>query len=331
MKNFIQINILIKRILYRPAMIAVLMLIPVSIVSVRFLPEKKQSTEIVSGIFIEKPDSYTDTFIDSLEDTSTGFIFQIYSSLDEMMDDVASEKLDSGYSLPSDFSTSMINCDDSIQINVYTTAGTSFYSVTSESVYSALLTAYAADMSVNMLERRYISDALSSDTDSYIKDFIRQRFHGYIENDDIFSINGSLNGKYVSQDKIVPNNFPVELLIYITIFICALLGTQNYLKDLDGGVYSMLPKSGKIGFCIKNIAAGIIPAAILSVLSLIIYMDISHTSYILIHVAAISIMSLAASMITGLLLRRYRSFTIAMPFIIICTLLPLLLSQLSQM
>ena len=318
MKNFIQINILIKRILYRPAMIAVLMLIPVSIVSVRFLPEKKQSTEIVSGIFIEKPDSYTDTFIDSLEDTSTGFIFQIYSSLDEMMDDVASEKLDSGYSLPADFSTSMINCDDSIQINVYITAGTSFYSVTSESVYSALLTAYAADMSVNMLERRYISDALSSDTDSYIKDFIRQRFHGYIENDDIFSIN-------------VPNNFPVELLIYITIFICALLGTQNYLKDLDGGVYSTLSKADKIGFCIKNIAAGIIPAAILSVLSLIIYMDISHTSYILIHVAAISIMSLAASMITGLLLKRYRSFTIAMPFIIICTLLPLLLSQLSQM
>ena len=331
MKNFIQINILIKRILCRPAMIAVLMLIPAALISVRLLPEKKQSTEIVSGIFIEEPDSYTDTFIDSLEDTSTGFIFQIYSNLDEMMDDVASGKLDSGYALPAGFSTSIINCDDSVQINVFTTAGTSFYSVTSESVYSALLTAYAADMSVNMLEKRYISDALSSNTDSYIKEFIRQRFHGYIENDDIFSINGSLTGKYVSQDKIVPNNFPVELLIYITIFICALLGTQNYLKDLDGGVYSMLPKSGKIGFCIKNIAAGIIPAAIISVLSLVIYMGITHTYYILIHVAVISALSLAAALITGLILRRYRTFTIAMPFIIICTLLPLLLSQLSQM
>lgn len=52
MKNLVQINILIKRMLCRPAMIAVLMLIPMALILVHVLPEKKQSTEIVSGIFI---------------------------------------------------------------------------------------------------------------------------------------------------------------------------------------------------------------------------------------------------------------------------------------
>ena len=52
MKNLVQINILIKRMLCRPAMIAVLMLIPMALILVHALPEKKQSTEIVSGIFL---------------------------------------------------------------------------------------------------------------------------------------------------------------------------------------------------------------------------------------------------------------------------------------
>ena len=104
MKNLVQINILIKRMLCRPAMIAVLMLIPMALILVHVLPEKKQSTEIVSGIFIETPDEYTDSFIGYLYNTATGFTFQPYESLPDMKDDVASGKLDAGYSFPVDFS-----------------------------------------------------------------------------------------------------------------------------------------------------------------------------------------------------------------------------------
>lgn len=331
MKNLVQINILIKRILCRPAMIAVLLLIPMALLTVHILPEKKQSTEIVSGIFIEAPDDYTDTFTGYLYNTTTGFTFQPYDSLSDMKDDVASGKLDAGYSFPADFSKAMIHMDKNVKVDVYTTAGSSFESVTCESVYAALLYAYATDMSVNMLEDRYISDTTGTDIEDRAGRFIRERFNGYIENDDVFSINGGLSGKYTSPDKIVPNNFPAELLIYMTIFICALLGTQNYLKDLDSGVYSILPGHRKLSFCIKNIAAGIIPAAIMSFISLIIYMSSAGILYILVHIAVVSVISLAASMLAGMILRRYKVFTIAMPFVIICTLLPLLLSQLSQM
>ena len=147
MKNLVQINILIKRMLCRPAMIAVLMLIPMALILVHVLPEKKQSTEIVSGIFIETPDEYTDSFTGYLYNTATGFTFQPYESLPDMKDDVASGKLDAGYSFPVDFSQAMIHMDTNVKVDVYTSAGSSFENVTCESVYAALLYAYAADRS----------------------------------------------------------------------------------------------------------------------------------------------------------------------------------------
>ena len=179
MKNLVQINILIKRMLYRPAMIAVLMLIPTALILVHVLPEKKQSTEIVSGIFIETPDEYTDSFTGYLYNTATGFTFQPYES---------SGKLDAGYSFPVDFSQAMIHMDTNVKVDVYTSAGSSFENVTCESVYAALLYAYAADMSINMLGNQYIFNTTSTDIEDRADRFIRERFNGYIENDDIFSI-----------------------------------------------------------------------------------------------------------------------------------------------
>lgn len=81
----------------------------------------------------------------------------------------------------------------------------------------------------------------------------------------------------------------------------------------------------------KNIAAGIIPAAIISFISLIIYSGTNGCLNVLLHIAAVSVISLAAALIFRVIFRRYKIFTIALPFIIICTLLLSLLSMLSQM
>ena len=139
-----------------------------------------------------------------------------------------------------------------------------------------------------------------------------------------------LTGKYTASTDIAPNNFPVGILVYITLFVCSLLGLQNYLRDLDCGAYSILSSRKKAGFCVKNIAAGIIPAAIISFISLIIYSGTNGCLNVLLHIAAVSVISLAA-LIFRVIFRRYKIFTIALPFIIICTLLLSLLSMLSQM
>ena len=156
MNHIRQINLLIKRILCRPAMIVVLLVIPAVLIAVSFLPARKQSTEIVSGVYIESSDEHTDAFLSYLTSTSTGFTFRHYESLKDMKDDVASGRIDSAYMVPDGFSESMIHSDGKRHITVYTTDGSSFQSVSEESVYAALLYAYAADMSVCMLSLIHI-------------------------------------------------------------------------------------------------------------------------------------------------------------------------------
>lgn len=335
--NYIrQTMLLIKRILCRPAMLVVLMLIPVSLIILSLLPDRTRNTEIVSGIYIQTPDSYTDAFSDYLLSTSTGFVFHIYGSENAMKDAVASGDIDAGYLLPDDISSRIISGDNRDCITVFTTPATSFQAVTAESVYAALLRAYAPAMSVHMLESRYLPGGQTVDTED-IDSYIDVHFNSYIDEKDIFTIQSSLAdsdsnavSRTDSQD-ISPNNLPVETLIYMTIFICALLGLQNYLKDLDDGVYSILSPYARASFCTKNIAAGIIPAAILNYISLLIYSGFSEPLYYLLCVAGVTLSSLLLCLVFRLIFRHLRAYSTALPFIIICTLLLSLLSMLSQM
>ena len=178
MNHIRQINLLIKRILCRPAMIVVLLVIPAVLIAVSLLPARKQSTEIVSGVYIESSDEHTDAFLSYLTSTSTGFTFRHYESLKDMKDDVASGRIDSAYMVPDGFSESMINSDGKRQITVYTTDGSSFQSVSEESVSAALLYAYAADMSVCMLQDRYLANVPYDETQ--MSEYISDRFKGYI-------------------------------------------------------------------------------------------------------------------------------------------------------
>ena len=164
MNHIRQINLLIKRILCRPATIVVLLVIPAVLIAVSLLPARKQSTEIVSGVYIESSDEHTDAFLSYLTSTSTGFTFRHYESLKDMKDDVASGRIDSAYMVPDGFSESMLHSDGKRHITVYTTDGSSFQSVSEESVYAALLYAYAADMSVCMLQDRYLANVPYDET-----------------------------------------------------------------------------------------------------------------------------------------------------------------------
>lgn len=308
-------------------MIAVLMIVPAALFIICLLPEKKQTTEIISGICFEETDTHTDIMEAYLTDNSTGFEFRIYDDSSIMQNDVASGKIDSGYMIPYNFTETFIKETDN-PVVIYTTPGSSFVSVTSESVYAAILMAYASDISADTITRKYPVGSATGYSHEDIDNYINEHFMGYMADKDIFTIKTSLSGKYIATNEIVPNNFPVHGLVYIIIFICALLGLQNYLKDLRDGVYAMLPSGGRNTFCIKNIAAGIIPAAILSLVSLSIYDGLRQLGQTLICICLACIICFILTSILRIVFRSYKVFSIALPFIIICTLLLCLLSTL---
>lgn len=308
-------------------MIVVLLLIPLSMLTVSLLPDKSQSTEIVSGIFIEEPDELTENFVSALKRSSTSFTFREYSSLQSMQDDTASGKIDAGYLFPAGIGSDIINGTYKGKITVYTTGSTAFEEVSAEAVYAALLEVYAPDIALHMLNADSISMGSGVNADEYIKN----RYAGYIENDDIFTIRSNITGQYEATTDIQPRNFPVEIFVYITIIICALTGLQNFLKDLKGGVYAIVSPRARTSFCAKNIAAGIIPAAIINIISLLIYSDAEDFMHTCILIFAVSLAVFVLCMILRFIFRNYKAYVIAMPFIIICTILLSLLSSLSQM
>ena len=308
-------------------MIVVLLLIPLSMLAVSLLPDKSQSTEIASGIFIEEPDEHMESFVSALKRSSTGFTFREYSSLQSMQDDTASGRIDAGYLFPAGISSDIINGAYKGKITVYTTNSTTFEEVSAEAVYAALLEVYAPDIALHMLDADSISMGSGVNADEYIKN----RYAGYIENDDIFTIKSNITGRFKAANDIQPRNFPVEIFVYITIIICALTGLQNFLKDLEGGVYSIVSPRTRVSFCAKNIAAGIIPAAIINLISLLIYSDAEDFLHTCILIFAVSLAGFVLCMIFRFIFRKYKAYVIAMPFIIICTILLSLLSSLSQM
>lgn len=318
----LRLRLLVKRILCKPAFILVLLVLPAAMLTVSLLPEKTRSTEIVSGICIDNPDALTDSFTEYLTKNASGFTFRVYDDAASMKDDVSSGSIDSGYELPSGFSESFAACDDRVKINVYTTPATAFESVSSESVYAALLRTYSGEMSVKFLEDGY---GMQSD---YVSDYILSRFEKYISEDEVFTISGGMSGHYDAESVPEPDNLPVDMLVYITIFVCALAGLRNYLSDKDGGVYNALPKSGRISMLINNIAAGIIPAAIINLISLICYNGAGTSVVTLLSVCLCSAASLAAALVLSLIFRSSKSYTIALPFLIICTILLAVISQL---
>ena len=308
-------------------MIVVLLLIPLSMLAVSLLPDKSQSTEIVSGIFIEEPDAHTESFVSTLKSSSTGFTFREYSSLQSMQDDTASGRIDAGYLFPAGISSDIINGTYKGKITVYTTGSTAFEEVSTEAVYAALLEVYAPDIALHMLD----ADSISMDSGVNADEYIKNRYAGYIENDDIFTIRSNITGRYEVAADIQPRNFPVEIFVYITIIICALTGLQNFLNDLECGVYAIVSPHSRISFCAKNIAAGIIPAAIINLISLLIYSDVFDFLHTCILILAVSLAGFVLCMILRFLFRNYKTYVIAMPFIIICTILLSLLYSLSQM
>lgn len=327
MTSIRQLFLLIKRILTKQVMAIVLIFIPAVICTVSLLPGKVMKTEIVSGVYIEGEDEYTHKLLCRLQDSSTGFTFTAYPTGDALIKAVQSGEIDSGYIIPKGIENILTGIDKDNKISVIISDETSFDKVTSETVYASLLTIYAPHMAISMLREKYdIPDYIISHDD--IVSYITEHYDGYIADGDIFQINTSLSGSYKTQEYVQPNNFPVDTFVYITIFICGLTGLLCFMKDMDSGVYNALPVSGKWSFAMKNIAAGIIPAAILNLLSLLFYMRHSFNMGYIVGLVICTMLTFIICILLKCIFRSYRAYVTAMPYMIICTLLLSLLASL---
>lgn len=303
--------IFIKRALCKPFAVILILLIPLSAVLVNFIPQKDMSTTIKAGIYIEKADSYTNDLTYMLTEKEAGFVFVICENRKELTDKISAGQFDCGFVLPDGYGNSFVNHNTDNKLIMYTSPSSMFQHIAMEKLYGCMLEIYAPQ-----LINSFISENYGGSYDNYIDEL----FEKYMNDNSVFTIKVTGNQNF-SASKQELNTFPVYELAGLLMFACALLGVLNYMKDESCHSYDGLPKEKRFIYCIINIAADLVPAAITCYITLIIYNSSADAVKLLLRLILYMGICILYSIIYRLVFRKYAVYQAALPIIIALALL----------
>ncbi len=305
------LGIFIKRALCKPFTAILMLFIPLSAILVHLIPQKDMSTTIEIGIYIENPDGYAYALTNKLAKETGGFVFVICDSQEELIHHVSSGKFDCGFILPDGYTETFVNVKTENKLKMYTSPSSMFQYIALEKLYGNMLEIYAP-----LMTNQYISANFGESYD----DYINEQFDKYMNNNAVFTINVTGNHRFTTAKQKL-NTFPAYELIGLLIFICSLLGVLNYMKDESCHSYDRLSSGNKLIYCIINIAAGVIPAALISSVTLIIYDSSINAPKLLLHMLAYMVICILYSLIYRLIFKKYAVYQAVLPIIITLALL----------
>lgn len=305
------LGILIKRALCKPFTAILVLLIPLSAILIHLIPLNDMSTTIETGIYIENPDSYADALTDKLTKEKEGFVFVICDSKTELINNVSSGIFDCGFVLSDGYADAFIDGKAKDKLTMYTSPSSMFQYISMEKLYGCMLEIYAPQMTT-----QFISENYSKAYD----DYITEQFEKYMNDNSVFTI--KVTGNYhftASKQKL--NTFPIYELTGLLIFICSLFGVLNYLRDESRHSYDSLSNGKKHIYCIINIAAEVLPAAIIGYITLMIYDSSTNAFRLLLHMLLYMLICILYSLLYRLLFRKYTVYQAVLPIIITLALL----------
>lgn len=305
------LGILIKRALCKPFTAILVLLIPLSAILIQLIPQNDMSTTIETGIYIENPDSYTDALTDKLTKEKEGFVFVICESKEELINKVSSGILDCGFALPDGYADTFINGKTKDKLTMYTSPSSMFQYIAMEKLYGCMLEIYAPQMTT-----QFISENFGEAYD----DYITERFEKYLNDNSVFTISVTGNQHFTASKQRL-NTFPIYELTGLLIFICSLFGVLNYLRDESRHSYDSLSNEKKHIYCIINIAAEVLPAAIIGYITLMIYNSSINAFKLLLHMLLYMLICILYSLLYRLLFRKYTVYQAVLPIIITLALL----------
>lgn len=308
--------ILIKRTLCKPIYIGLLLLLPAAAFLVNIIPDKSMSTNIYIGYINYDNSTDANKLNELLSESTYGFIFICYDDTDKLYADVASKKLDCGYIIPENFSDTFPKDINNSMIQVICSPATTYSTVSMEVIYNNIISVYAPALVKEYYKNNDEISALYGDIQS---DFIDEYYNYLMEGDSLFTITTNSPDTYNGR-AIASNTFPFYGFNGLIIFIAAMMGLINYLKDNYEHIYDRIPANKRIITCIMNIFSSAIPSAALSFIALIIYNNGADILRLLLHILVYIIICTIFCILYNFIFRNYHIFSGAMPILIICTL-----------
>ncbi|MCQ2450913.1 MAG: ABC transporter permease [Clostridia bacterium] len=264
MKFFVTPFLIQKRLLKKPSFIIIILLIPLTVLSIMTI-SKKDTGMLTVGVYAsEKCDEAVNSSVKSIMTNNNFIRIKKYDDEKAIMNDINYGKLDCAWIFPDDLK---------IRIKDY---------LNDAGYDKNLVTVIQKDDSVPaMLSREMLFG-------SVFPSVSRQIFKDYIENDLNLTrsfteneLNKIYDGIYFEQDlvkftnsngKVMENpNFlvsPVRGILSIFIMVCSLASAMYYLNDYQNGVFSTMPLKKQLSILFYSTFFGAFDCGIISVISL---------------------------------------------------------------
>lgn len=303
-----------KRIFSHRLYVITLAVIPLLTLVYCLLPQKSRSADIKVALFAVEREKYTDALFSDLTNGNSLYDFYIVSDEDTLLHDVKSGYAECGYKIPADFFKDYINAaSENAQVTQYVIPSTTLGATINETVFSSIFKLCANDILL-----------LGTELHDYDAE-LTERLDGYMNSDDIFRIEDSIQGEFSFDTLIYNVKLPVyEICVVLILFAC-LLGLLLYQQDSENNMYVSLDALSGISVKCISVLTGMLPMLIVGLICLgLLQSGITQ----LIHFALYGAACYIGTIILSLVIKKSTLLLKVLPLIMLAAIITSFLSTL---
>lgn len=238
---FLWIYLLIKKQLKNPAILVLLIGIPiVSGIAANMNSLSGKPVPNV-GIVVNDNDSIAVDTANSLINGDYSVKFYISPSRDELKKDIMNKKAECGYVFGENLSEKILNNTYEGSVELIVNSSDFIASMTNEMVFAAMFKNFAPDVAKEYLKK---SDIFSRNKDIAITRF-EQNYEKYKNSDETFHIDFSMldDSMETVEIKDSTGRFPLKGIMAVLIYVAGMFGMVTYYMDKEKGTFVTMTES----------------------------------------------------------------------------------------
>jgi Sodium:dicarboxylate symporter family. len=272
----------------------------------RFIPDSQKSASVPVAILCFDNSASGEAAVSDIVNMNSIYKYYRVSSSDEMYQDIASGKADSGFIIPADYfknCTSYLNLKD---IRIIINEGSTFPSLAADEVYSIIFKYSVAEILDDTIKSSDVyKDYTTADlTLDNISENTVSAYKEYISGDSIFHVEDISGGKYNELTNSQPIDIPVRKLSGFFILAAALLGLLNFIIDKESGLFIRMTTGEHLFMRLIEVLVLMLPVSIISYIAILTAHPGEGALQMLVHTLLYSLGVCLFTLIVSIIIRK---------------------------
>ncbi|MBQ7274140.1 MAG: ABC transporter permease [Clostridiales bacterium] len=256
------------------------------------VPSQSASAYIPVAILNLDDDEETEEVVDEL--CHMGSIFDFYEvySEEEMLEDIASGKANTGFIFPENLIREGVSIRSTPKITVIMTPSSTLHYMSSEEIFMKLFPHFAYRIIIHNASSR------EQDFPAGYESTLREIFDSYLNDEGIYRLESLEQIEYNEINTTTKLAIPVYKFAGFFIWMAALIGALSFLNDCDNKLYLKMSKPGRVFIGLILITTHVLPIVLISIVSFLICSAEFSVIHVLIYsIAAILLAFFVAAVI----------------------------------